>query len=36
MQLDARPFFEYYPIDAAYDPQTGVMECDICIPVVTL
>jgi AraC family transcriptional regulator len=36
MQLDARPFFEYYPIDAAYDPQTGVMECDICIPVVRL
>jgi AraC family transcriptional regulator len=36
MQLDARPFFEYYPIDATYDPQTGVLECDICIPVVTL
>ena len=36
MQLDARPFFEYYPVDAAYDPQTGAFECDICIPVVAL
>jgi AraC family transcriptional regulator len=36
MQLDARPFFEYYPTDARYDPQTGVFECDICIPVVAL
>ena len=36
MQLDARPCFEYYPKDAAYDPQTGVFECDICIPVVPL
>jgi AraC family transcriptional regulator len=36
MQLDARPFFEYYPIDATYDPQTGVFECDICVPVVAL
>ena len=36
MQLDARPFFEYYPTDATYDPNTGVFECDICIPVVAL
>jgi len=36
MQLDARPFFEYYPTDASFDPQTGVLECDICIPVVAL
>ena len=36
MQLDARPFFEYYATDATYDPQTGVYECDICIPVVVL
>ena len=36
MQLDARPFFEYYPTDARFDPQTGVLECDICIPVVAL
>jgi len=36
MQLDARPFFEYYPPHARYDPQTGAFECDICIPVTTL
>lgn len=36
MQLDARPFFEYYPTDARFDPQTGVLECDICIPIVAL
>jgi AraC family transcriptional regulator len=36
MQLDARPFFEYYPPDARYDPQTGAFECDICIPVTAL
>jgi AraC family transcriptional regulator len=36
MQLDARPFFEYYPTDASFDPQTGVFESDICIPVVPL
>lgn len=36
MQLDSRPFFEYYSTEAAYDPKTGVFECDICIPVVAL
>ena len=36
MQLDARPFFEYYPQDARYDPQTGVFEADLCIPVTAL
>ena len=36
MQLDARPFFEYYPTDASYDPKTGVFECDLCIPVAAL
>ena len=36
MQLDARPFFEYYPIDSTYDPKTGVFGCDLCIPVVAL
>ena len=36
MQLDARPFFEHYPIDAGYDPKTGVFECELCIPVVPL
>jgi AraC family transcriptional regulator len=36
MQLDARPFFEYYSTEAKYDPSTGVFECDIYIPVVAL
>jgi AraC family transcriptional regulator len=36
LQLDARPFFEYYPTDAACDPGTGIFECDICVPVATL
>lgn len=35
-QLDARPCFEYYPKGAAYEPETGVFECEICIPVVAL
>lgn len=34
LQLDARPCFEYYPVDAKYDPQTGAFSCEICIPVV--
>lgn len=33
-QLDARPMFEYYGSDARFDPDTGVMQCQICIPVV--
>jgi AraC family transcriptional regulator len=33
LQLDARPLLERYPLDAAYDPETGVFACDICIPV---
>lgn len=36
LQLDARPCFEYYPSDAAYDPRTGRFGCQICIPVVPL
>src|SRR5258706_6348776 len=36
LQLGSRPSFEYYPKDAACDPQTGALECDICIPVVPL
>lgn len=36
LQLDARPCFEYYPKGAGYDPQTGVFECEICIPVAPL
>ncbi|MFZ6655627.1 AraC family transcriptional regulator [Undibacterium sp. TJN19] len=33
-QLDARPCFEYYSPDACFDPNTGVFDCDICIPIV--
>ena len=36
MQLDARPFFEYYPTDAAFDPSSGTFTCDIAIPVAPL
>ena len=36
MQLDARPFFEHYGPDSTYDPKTGLLECDLCIPVVAL
>ena len=36
MQLDARPFLEYYSTDAAFDPKTGVFSCDIAIPVAPL
>lgn len=34
LQLDARPFFEYYPTDSTYDPATGIFTCDIAVPVV--
>ena len=36
MQLDARPFFEHYPVDAKYDGATGQFECEICIPIAPL
>jgi AraC family transcriptional regulator len=36
MQLDGRPFFEHYPVDAAFDPKTGEFECEICIPITPL
>jgi AraC family transcriptional regulator len=36
LQLDSRPFFEYYPIDGRYDPKTGAFSCDICVPVAPL
>ena len=36
MQLDSRPFFEYYPRDAMFDPKTGVFTCELCIPVAAL
>ena len=36
LQLDARPFFEHYPVDGYYDPKTGQFTCNICIPVAKL
>jgi AraC family transcriptional regulator len=36
MQLDSRPFFEHYPVDAGFDQKTGEFECEICIPVTPL
>ena len=36
MQLDSRPFFEYYPKDSTYDPRTGVFTCQLYIPVAAL
>jgi AraC family transcriptional regulator len=36
MQLDNRPFFEYYPPGSTYDQATGVFDCRICIPVCPL
>lgn len=36
LQLDARPCFEYYAVDAEYDAQTGAFQCHICIPVMPL
>jgi AraC family transcriptional regulator len=36
LQLDSRPMFEYYPTDSTYDPATGVLECQLCVPVVPL
>ena len=32
----ARPCFEYYPVDADCEPDTGVFSCEICIPVAPL
>lgn len=36
LQLDSRPFFEYYPLDGKYDPKTGAFSCDICVPIAPL
>jgi AraC family transcriptional regulator len=36
MQLDERPFFEYYPTDSSFDAKTGIFTCDIAIPVAAL
>lgn len=36
LQLDSRPFFEYYPVDGRMDPKTGAFSCEICVPVAEL
>jgi len=36
MQLDSRPSFEHYPVEASFDPKTGEFESEICIPVTPL
>lgn len=36
LQLDTRPCFERYPPGDSYDPATGVLVCDLCIPVAPL
>lgn len=36
LQLDARPCFEHYLVDAACDAGTGAFACEICIPVAPL
>lgn len=36
MQLDSRPFFEHYPVEATFDRETGEFECEICVPVTPL
>jgi AraC family transcriptional regulator len=33
MQMDGRPLFEYIPVDAKRDPQTGAFECRLCLGV---
>lgn len=36
LQLDARPMLEHYPVESTFDPQTGVFDCNLCIPVAPL
>jgi len=36
LQLDARPCFEHYGPQARFDVQTGVFDCELCIPVAPL
>jgi AraC family transcriptional regulator len=33
---ETRPSFEYYRPDSAYDPTTGVFDCEIVVPVAPL
>lgn len=35
-RLDARPFFEYYPVDGEFDEKTGAFTCDLCVPIAPL
>ena len=36
LQLDGRPMFEYYPTDSSFDPVTGILGCQLCVPVMPL
>jgi AraC family transcriptional regulator len=36
MQLDSRPSFEHYPVEAGYDRETGEFDSEICVPVTPL
>lgn len=36
LQLDNRPAFEHYPLDAGCDPVSGEFSCEICVPVAPL
>ena len=33
LQIDSRPVFEHYPVDAKYDPGSGEFNCQLCLPV---
>ena len=33
LQLDARPLLEHYPVESTFDPETGVFDCNLCLPV---
>jgi AraC family transcriptional regulator len=33
LQADGRPCYEYYPVDARYNPETGAFQCRLCLPV---
>jgi len=36
LQLDGRPFIEYYTSDSTFDPTTGVFTCELAVPVAPL
>lgn len=36
MQIDARPFFEYYPRSATFSSKVERLDCDLCIPIIPL